>query len=96
MLVPFVKILKTGRDYALKQILINPNQITYVQEDEGLKRKLDEGTLSLGLHKSTGFSKIRLDNSGFLEEIIVIGTPDMVQKKIEASSRASYKQLLQG
>ena len=95
MLVPFIKITKSGRDYTLKQIYINPIQIMYVQEDELFKRKLKEGIISLDLHQSTGFSKIRLDNSGISEEIVVVGTPDIIRKKIDTTVTASRRQLLQ-
>jgi hypothetical protein len=96
MLIPFIKISKSGRDYTLKQILINPMQIIYVHEDELFKRKLKEGVISLDIHQSTGFSKIRLDNSGITEEITVVGTPDLIHRKIESGVLSSRRQLLQG
>jgi len=94
MLVKLIKIMKTGRNYSLKQILVNPSQILYIQEDEKFTSDLREGVVSLDLHQSTGFSKIRLDSNGIFEELTVVGDPDIIQRKIENVVFSSKKQLL--
>jgi len=94
MLVRLVRIVRSGRDYTLKQIYVNPLQISYIQEDEDHKVKLKEHIVSLNLHESTGFSKIRLDNGGSFEEITVLGSPEMIHEKIQAKVTNSRKQLL--
>ena len=96
MLIPFIKITKSGRDYTLRQIFVNPTQIVYVQEDIIFKRKLKEGIISLDLHQSTGFSKVRIHNGGSTEDVTIVGTPEMIREKIERTSISSRKQLLQG
>ena len=96
MLVPFVRIIRVGRDYTFKQIFINPLQISYIHEDEACKAKLKEHIESLNLHESTGFSRIKLDNAGLMEEITVVGSPEMIQKKIQSNIVISRKQLLRG
>ena len=94
MLVELIKIIKNGRDYTLKQIFVNPKHVVYLQEDEAFKRKLKEGIISLDLHQSTGFSKLRIEANGIHEELTVIGDPSLIIKKIDSVIVHSRKQLL--
>tara|TARA_Y100000592_G_C5480411_1_gene325107 strand:- start:4116 stop:4406 length:291 start_codon:yes stop_codon:yes gene_type:complete len=94
MLVKLIKIMKSGRDYSLKQIFVNPSQILYIQEDERFISDLREGAISLDIHQSTGFSKIRLDSNGIYEELTVVGDPEIIQRKIENVIFSTRKQLL--
>ena len=94
MLVKLIKIIKSGKNYSLKQIFVNPSQILYIQEDERFMNQLKEGVISLDIHQSTGFSKIRLDSNGTYEELTVIGDPEIIQRKIEGVIFSTRKQLL--
>ncbi len=94
MLIELVKIIKTGKDYTLKQIFVNPKHVVYLQEDENFKRKLKEGIISLDLHQSTGFSKLRLESNGMREELTVIGEPNLIIRKMDSVALRNQKQLL--
>lgn len=93
MLVPLIKITKSGRDYFLEKIFINPKQIIYVWEDNEFKQKLKEGAMSIDLHQSTGFSKIKINLNNQTEIITVVGDPSMIETKI---SSKQTKTLLKG
>jgi len=94
VLVKLIKIIQTGNNYSLKEIFVNPKQISYLLEDEIMKEKLLEGTVSINLHQSTSFTKIRLDNSGLREEFTVIGDPYLIEQKIKKTIREDRRQLL--
>ena len=94
MLVRLIKIIKSGRDYSLKQIYVNPSQILYIQEDDRFTNDLKEGVMSIDIHQTTGFSKIRLDTNGIFEELTVIGEPEVIHRKIESAIFSSRKKLL--
>ena len=96
MLIPLIRIVSTGRDFSLSQIFVNVSQIIYIQEDLNFKRKLKEGIVSLDLHQSTGFSRIKLDNGGLTEEVVVVGEPEIIKAKIDSHHYKFKKALLQG
>ena len=54
-----------------------------------------EGMISFDLNRSTGFTKLRLENSGRQEEFTVVGDPHLIEQKIRRSLQ-NKKQLLKG
>ena len=92
MLIPLIRIkMITGEKYILQQIYVNPVQIVYISEDYKLIQKLKEGKISLDLHVSTGFTKIKMHLNGYVEEITVVGAPDIIEQKINSTSRRLLK-----
>lgn len=81
MLIPVIRIFKTGADYFLKEIFINPRKIVYMSEEVSFKRRLLEGKINLGLHPGTEFTKIKLNMSDHIEEIILVGNPKTIESK---------------
>ena len=81
MLIPVIRIIKAGPDYYLKEVFINPRKIVYMSEEVSFKRNLNEGKINLGLHPGTEFTKIKLNMSDHVEEIVVVGSPKTIEGK---------------
>ena len=96
MLIKMIRISQHNSVYSLKEVFINPKQITYIYEDEFMKKCLHEGTVSLDLHPSTSFTKIRLDGRGLQEEFTVIGDPNSIKETIRSSVLTDKRELLKG
>jgi hypothetical protein len=96
MLVRLTRIIKSNNDFSLKEIFINPSEVSYLVEDEGMKRDLKEGIISFNFHQSTGFTRLHIKSSGSLEEFTVIGDPHLIEEKIRNSILQGRKQLLKG
>lgn len=63
-----------------------------MSEEPQLRRELVEGKINLGLDKNITFTKIKINESSSFSEIIVVGDPEMIENKINTSS----KKLLRG
>lgn len=94
MLVELVQVKQIGDNYTLSTVYVNPNQIVFMNEDMRMRQKLQEGKLKLGLNQNlTAFTRIRMNMTGYVEEITVVGDPGLVETKI---FNKTSKQLLRG
>ena len=81
MLIPVIRIFKSGQNYYLKEIFINPRKIIYMSEDFSYRQNLKEGKIRLDLHPSTSFTKVKKSMDDHIEEMILIGEPKMIERK---------------
>jgi len=95
MLIRLTRITKNNNDFFLKEIFVNPSQISYLYEDDKMKKYLMEGMISFDLNRSTGFTKLKLENSGLSEEFTVVGDPRLIEQKIRQCLQ-NKRQLLKG
>jgi len=94
MLVELIQVKQRNNTYSLTPVYINPQQIVFMSEDLKMKQQLQEGKLNLGLNQSfTCFTRIRMNMSDYVQEIVVVGDPGLVETKIFAKTS---KQLLRG
>ena len=94
MLVELIQVTQRDNTYHLKAVYVNPQQIVFMSEDSRMKQELQEGKLKLGLNQTfTSFTRIRMNMSGYVEEIIVVGDPGLIETKI---FNKTSKQLLRG
>ena len=71
----------------IQNIYLNPEHIIFMSEDVPFKQDLIEGKINLGLDENISFTKIKInENSGF-SEIVVVGSPDIVENKIFNNSK---------
>ena len=63
-----------------------------MSEESHMRQELIEGKINLGLDKNITFTKIKINESAKFSEIIVVGTPEMIESKINTST----KKLLRG
>lgn len=93
MVVKLVEVEKVGNDissrsqYRLREIFVNPDQVTMLREDLALKTLLTEGRLPEQLDSRMEFTRVFL-NTGM--DIFVVGSPTIVESKLKP------KQLLRG
>ena len=95
MLIRLTRITKNNNDFFLKEIFVNPSQISYLYEDDKMKKYLMEGMISFDLNRSTGFTKLKLENAGRSEEFTVVGDPHLIEQKIRHCLQ-NKRQLLKG
>ena len=95
MLVRLTSIIKKNNDFFLKEIFINPNQVSLLYEDSKMKQYLMEGEISFDFNPSTGFTKLRLEGSRGREELTVVGDPYLIEQKIRKCLQ-DKRQLLKG
>tara|TARA_R110002110_G_scaffold142149_18_gene330341 strand:- start:217 stop:495 length:279 start_codon:yes stop_codon:yes gene_type:complete len=91
-----VKLTQIKKDsfnmYRITNIYVNPKHIVFMSEESQMRQELVEGKIDLGLDRNISFTKIKINESASFSEIIVIGTPEMIESKISTST----KKLLRG
>lgn len=97
VLVKLVEIYEnrkfSDRNFLLREVFINPEQVVYIREEEGYKTLLKEGLLPDGLANFQEFSRICMNQGqAHGSDIIVIGEVSSVEKKL----RVKQKQILKG
>ena len=94
MLVELVQLKRHyNSSYNVAKILINPSHIVLIQEDDDMKRRLQEGKINGDLSDQAEFSRIMIKGLGIEKFITVIGSPEVIEAKIFARSK---KQVLRG
>ena len=76
--------------YSLREVTINPSQIIAIREDPTLTGALHEGRISEGLNHSTRFSRLYVGGGQYGLNLIVVGSPELIQEKI-SSTRSVLK-----
>ena len=93
MVTKLVEIAKVGTDissrsnYILREVFVNPDQVTMLREDVAMKSFLNEGRLPEGMNEHQSFTRLFL-NTGM--DIFVVGAPHVVESKLKT------KQILRG
>tara|TARA_R110002020_G_scaffold191283_1_gene391105 strand:- start:708 stop:986 length:279 start_codon:yes stop_codon:yes gene_type:complete len=91
-----VKLTQIKKDsfnmYRIASIYVNPKHIVFMSEESTFRQELIEGKIDLGLDKNITFTKIKINESANFSEIIVVGTPEMIESKISTTT----KKLLRG
>jgi len=93
VLVEMVRIkFNNDGSYGVSTIMVNPKHIVYLVEDERANKLMSEGQMSHGFSEHVMFTKVKLSDSGLLNEITVIGSPESLKSKIFSQK----KKLLRG
>jgi hypothetical protein len=71
-----------GRSFGLREVFINPEQVVCLREDRDYKGLLLEDKLPTNLNKGQTFTRIYLNRGQTGIDVVVVGSPDQVQKKI--------------
>lgn len=82
----------TPNDYILREVFINPEHVVMIREERRMKELNERGVLNEALDTKHRFSKLTINRGHSGTEIVVVGAPDMVETKLQNSS----KQLLRG
>ena len=95
MLVRLTEVCANGavtNDYVLREIFVNPEHVIMIREEKRIQELNARGLLNEDLDISHRFSKLTINRGHTGTEIVVIGAPDMVETKLQQTS----KQLLRG
>lgn len=93
MVTKLVEVVKVGNslsarsEYTLKEVFVNPDQVTLLRENTFMRGLLPEGKLPPELDDRVDFTNVHL-NTG--ENLIVVGSLSVVESKLRS------KQLLKG
>ena len=92
-MVKFTEVYQkqNSNEYGLRDISINPQHVVALREDTITTNALNENRLPSGLSKNVGFTRIFLNSGQFSLNIVVAGSPEMVEQKMVTS-----KKLLKG
>ena len=82
----------TPNDYVLREIFVNPEHVIMIREEKRIQELNSRGLLNEDLDTTHRFSKLTINRGHTGTEIVVIGAPDMVETKLQQTS----KQLLRG
>jgi hypothetical protein len=94
MVTKFVEVVKIGSDlnarseYTLREVFINPDQVTMLRENNFMKNLLSEGKLPSEIDGRMEFTSVHL-NTGV--NLNIIGSPSVIETKLR-----NNKQLLRG
>ena len=94
MVTKFVEVVKVGSDlnarseYTLREVFVNPDQVTMLRENNFMKNLLSEGKLPSEIDGRMEFTSIHL-NTGV--NLNIIGSPSVVESKLR-----NNRQLLRG
>jgi len=81
----------TNKLYTLREIFVNPEHVVMIREEKRMKELNENGKVASGLDKAHGFSKIIINRGQTGTEIVVVGSPDIVERTLKNS-----KKLLKG
>ena len=95
MLIKLVQVIApsyAGGTYELAHIYVNPSQIVFLSENRKMKTKLSEGKIKTNSGESLNplitFTNIKLkENVSRDSEIVVVGSPSDIEKKIVSKDK---------
>ena len=82
----------TQQQYTLREVFINPEHVVFIREEARLKQLNEENMLAAGLTTGHRFSKLTINRGHAGTEIVVIGSPEIIEQQLQRPSQ----QLLKG
>ena len=87
MLVKLTEVCGTGavtsgRKYSLREVFVNPEHVVMIREESRMQQLNEDGALPPDLSKSHRFTKLTINRGQSGTEIIVVGTPQMIEKTL--------------
>ena len=83
----------TNKVYSLREVFVNPEHVVMIREEKRMKRLNEAGEVADGLDKNHKFSKITINRGQVGTEIIVVGSPEIIEKTLKDKNS---KTLLRG
>ena len=81
----------TNKMYSLREVFINPEHVVMIREEKRMKELNERGKVATGLDDAHQFSKLTINRGQAGTEIIVVGSPEVVENTLKNSN-----QLLRG
>ena len=77
--------------YTLREVYINPEHVVCLREDHHTQQLLVEGKLPNDLDNRQKFTKVQLNRGSTGLDVIVVGSPSMIEEKLNFSNRVLLK-----
>ena len=84
--------LTTQCKYTLKEVFVNPAHVVMIREDSRIRQLNEQGELLPDLAEEHSFSKLTINRGHTGTEIVVVGSPEIVETKLNKTG----EQLLRG
>jgi len=96
MLVKLTEVCDNGavtnnKMYSLREVFINPEHVVMIREEKRLRELNERGKVASDLDPTHQFSKLTINRGQAGTEIIVVGSPQVVESTLNHP-----KQLLRG
>ena len=72
-------------EFSLREVLVNPEHVVCIRENDSLKSRLSDTTLGQEIHSSEGFTKIYINRGQSGLDLDVVGDMISIQKKLLGS-----------
>tara|TARA_R100000388_G_scaffold59053_1_gene43463 strand:+ start:228 stop:518 length:291 start_codon:yes stop_codon:yes gene_type:complete len=72
-------------EFSLREVLVNPEHVVCVRENDSLKNRLSETNLGKQIHPAEGFTKIYINRGQSGLDLDVVGDMVSIQKKLLGS-----------
>jgi hypothetical protein len=74
----------TGKaeEFSLREVLVNPEHVVCIRENDSLKTRLSESTLGQEIHPAEGFTKIYINRGQSGLDLDVVGDLISIQNKL--------------
>lgn len=98
MLVKLTEICSTNtltsskQEYLLRDVFVNPEHVVMIREDARLQQLNEDKSLLPGMKNNHKFTKLTINRGQTGTEIIVVGSPEIVESTLNSIS----KQVLKG
>ena len=89
MIVKLIEAKRAGGTLALEEVFVNTEHVTCVRA--AAPPTMYEGQLPEGLDKRTEFCKVFLDHGQNGIALLVVGTPALIESKINKANRRLLK-----
>ena len=72
-------------EFSLREVLVNPEHVVCIRENDNLKSKIGETTLGTEIHPAGGFTKIYINRGQSGLDLDVVGDLSSIQNKLLGS-----------
>ena len=77
----------TNKMYSLREIFVNPEHVVMIREEKRMKELNENGKVASGLDRAHQFSKLTITRGQTGPEIVVVGSPEVVESTLKSSKR---------
>tara|TARA_Y100001973_G_C5173954_1_gene320753 strand:- start:1109 stop:1402 length:294 start_codon:yes stop_codon:yes gene_type:complete len=77
----------TNQQYILREIFVNPEHVVMIREEKRMKQLNEQGEIDSELDRAHSFSKLTINRGHTGTEIIVVGSPEIVETQLNRDKR---------
>ena len=83
--------LTTQQDYTLREVYINPEHVVMIREEARMRQLNEDGSLPPELNSGHQFTKLTINRGHTGTEIIVVGSPSIIETSLAHTSKKLIK-----